>query len=63
MAKYTVNFVQWHTYEVEADNVDEAIEQAGEEFRDDMSNPVANTLWDEMVVENEEGKEIAHGFM
>lgn len=62
MAKFTVSFAQWSVYEVEADNVDEAIEQAEEEFCDDMRNPVANILWDEMIVENEEGEEIEHGY-
>lgn len=58
MTKYTVSFAQWSTYEVEADNVDEAIGQAKEEFNHDMRSPIANTIWDEMTVENEEGEMI-----
>lgn len=63
MAKFTVRFAQWNVYEVEADNVDEAIEQAEGEFIDDMITPIAYILWDEMLVENEEGKEIEHEYI
>jgi hypothetical protein len=62
MAKFTVSFAQWNVYEVEADNVEEAIEQAEEEFESDMRDPIANIVWDEMIVENEEGEEIKHGY-
>ena len=62
MAKFTVRFAQWMEYEIEADNVDEAIEQAEEEYDYDMSSPIANTVWDEVIVENEHGEEIEHGY-
>ena len=62
MATYTVHFIQEYTYEVEAKDVDEVIENAEEEFSFDMCSPVANTVWDEMIVEDENGEEIEHGY-
>lgn len=61
--KYTVRFTQWHDYEIEAENVDEAIDLAQEEFESDMHSPIANTVWDEMTVENEDGEELCSGYM
>ena len=63
MATFTVRFIQEHTYEVEANNVDEAMDIAEEDFSYDMRSPIANTMWDEMIVEDEDGEEIAHGYM
>lgn len=60
MATYTVSFAQWFPYEVEADSPDEAIEKAYEEFNEDMRRPIANTECDEVIVEDENNKEIAH---
>ena len=57
---YTISFAQWVSYEIEADNPDEAIEQAEKQFDRDMRSPIANTVWDEMIVENEDGEEIVH---
>lgn len=62
MAKFTVRFAQWTEYKIEADNLDEAIEQAEEEFNYDMRSPIANTVWDEVIVENEHGEEVEHGY-
>lgn len=62
MAKYIVRFAQWTEYEIEANSAGEAIEQAEEEFDYDMRRPIANTVWDEIIVENEEGEEIEHGY-
>ena len=62
METYTVRFIQEYTYEVEAKDSDEAIEMAEEEFSFDMRSPIANTVWDEMIVENENGEEIEHGY-
>jgi hypothetical protein len=53
-------FAQWHTYEVEADNPEEAIDIAQEDFIDDMRRPIANTEYDEIIVEDENNKEVAH---
>ena len=62
MAQFTIRFAQWTEYKIEADSADEAIEQAEEEFNYDMRSPIANTVWDEMIVENEHGEEIEHGY-
>ena len=37
--KYTIRFAQWYDYEIEADNEDEAIELAEEEFESDIRSP------------------------
>lgn len=58
--KYTVRFAQWYDYEFEADNGDEAVELAQEKFRHDMRSPIAKLIWDEMIVEDENGKELDH---
>lgn len=57
---YTISFAQWVSYEIEADNINEAIEQAEKQFDKDMRSPIANTIWDEMIVENENHEEILH---
>lgn len=59
---YIVRFAQWVSYEIEADNPDEAIEQAEEQYDYDMRCPISNTVWDEMIIENENGEEIEHGY-
>ena len=59
MATYTVSFAQWHTYEVEADDPDEAIDIAHEDFIQDMYRPIATTEYDEIIVEDENNKEVA----
>lgn len=60
--KYTVRFAQWYDYEFEADSEDEAIELAQEEFWHDMRSPLANLAWDEMIVEDENEKELEHRY-
>lgn len=60
MATYTVSFAQWHTYEVEADNPKEAINIAQEDFFDDMRRPIANLEYEEVMVEDEDDKEVVH---
>ncbi len=55
MRKYIISFAKWYTYEVEANYADEAIEQAKEEFDHDRRKPIADTVWDEMTVEDEKG--------
>ena len=60
MATYIVSFAQWHTYEVEADNPEEAINIAQEDFFDDMRRPIANLEYEEVMVEDEDGKEVVH---
>jgi hypothetical protein len=63
MATFTVRFIQQYEYEVEANDVDEAMDNAEEQFSYDMRSPIANTVWDEMIVEDENGEEVAHGYM
>lgn len=55
MKSYTVTFVQYYTYEVEAENEHEAENEAYKEFESDMCCPVANTFYDDIEIEcNEE---------
>ena len=63
MATFTVRFIQQYEYEVEANDVDEAMDIAEENFSNDMCSPIANTVWDEMIVEDEDGEEVAHGYI
>lgn len=60
--KYTVRFAQWYNYEIEADSEDEAVELTQEEFWHDMRSPIANLIWDEMIVEDENEKELEHRY-
>lgn len=62
MAKYTVFFHQIYEYEVEAENEDEAVNIAEEDFATDMRSPIANTVWDEVKVLDENGNEVIHGY-
>lgn len=61
MANYAVTFCQYHVYWVEANDESEAENKAYEEFRNDMTSPVANCSYDEVIVdeiiENEEEEE------
>lgn len=51
MREYKICFIKYHTYYVEAETEDEAIEIAEEEFCGDMCCPIADTTYDEMEVE------------
>ena len=51
MKNYTVTFTLYYTYEVEADNEDEAFDNAYEEFCSDMRYPVASTSYDFVHIE------------
>lgn len=51
MKNYTVTFTLYYTYEVEADNEDEAFDNAYEEFCSDMRYPVASTSYDFVDIE------------
>lgn len=55
--EYVVTFVQNHVYFVEADDECEAEDKAYEQFRSDMRTPIANTHYDEVIVEEEEWRE------
>lgn len=55
--KYTVTFVQYHTYEVEAENEIIAEGMAYAEFRSDMRRSVAHAWYDDVEVTCEEDDE------
>ena len=58
MKKYLVTFTQYYTYEVENNtDEDDAIEEAYELFRHEVSIPIANTHYDEVDVEEIEDDE------
>lgn len=52
--KFEVTFTQYYTYEVEAKSEDEAVSKAYRQFESDMLNPVANTAYDDVDVEEVE---------
>lgn len=58
MAHFTVNIAQWHSYEVDAETLDEAINNAKDEFYSDMRFPLANFGYEEMFVDDEYGNTI-----
>lgn len=51
MNKYTITFIKYYTYEVEADNEDEAIDEAEELFSSEMRRPIADCTYDEVEVD------------
>ena len=52
MAKFRVSFIQYHTYNVEADTESEAEDKAWKEFRSDMCGSVASTQYDNIEIED-----------
>ena len=50
MSKFEVSFIQYHTYNVEADTEEEAENKAFKEFTSDMRNGVSSTFFDDMEV-------------
>lgn len=48
MKNYRVDFTKYYSYYVEAENEDEAIEIAEEDFRAEMRIPIADTTYDEV---------------
>ena len=54
MATFRVYVTQYHSYEVEADDENEAERLGLEEFYADMRYPIANTSYDEVDVDVEE---------
>jgi hypothetical protein len=49
MNKYRVCFIKYYTYEIEADNEDEAIDIAEDErFYPEMRSPIADCTYDEV---------------
>ena len=55
---YTVTFIQYHVYEVEADSDSEAEKKAYEKFRGDMCRPIAQTWYDEVEIDCDEEEEL-----
>lgn len=51
MKRYTVVFTQYYEYEVKAHNEDAAFDEAYEEFRAEMSRPIARTGYDDVDIE------------
>lgn len=51
MNTYTVTFIQYYDYEVEAHNEDAAFDEAYKEFRADMSRPIARTGYDDVAID------------
>ena len=55
MNKYTVTFIKYYNYDIEANNEDEAIDIAFEEgFYRDTHSPIADYTYDEVEVEPNE---------
>ena len=55
MSKYTVTFIKYYSYDIEANNEDEAIDIALEEnFYPEMRRPIADCTYDEVEVEPNE---------
>lgn len=61
--KYTVRFERYYTYEIEADNEDEAFDNAYEEYQSDMRYPIADTWYDWVSVDCEEDEDEGYGVM
>ena len=51
MKNYVVTFTQYYTYQVEADNEQEAEDIAYNNFKSEMRRPIANTSYDEVEIE------------
>ena len=54
MAKFEVSFIQYHTYNVEADTEEEAEDKAWKEFQSDMRSSVASTQFDDIEIRERE---------
>ena len=51
MARFKVTYTQYSSYEVEAENEQEALTIAYYDFESDMRYPAANTFYDDVDVE------------
>lgn len=52
MARYSVCFTNYHSYEVEANSESEAEDKAYQQYKAEMSRPIAHTGYDEVEVQN-----------
>ena len=50
MARFEVSFIQYHTYDVEADTEEEAEDKAFKEFQSDMRRGVSSTFYGDMEI-------------
>ena len=50
MPRFEVSFIQYHTYDVEADTEEEAEDKAFKEFQSDMRRSVSSTFYDDMEI-------------
>lgn len=51
MNEYEVTFIKYYTYYVEAENKNEAIDIAENDFRADMRSSIADVTYDQVEVE------------
>lgn len=56
--EYTVTFIKYYEYTVEAESAEEAVDEAYEVFRTQMRQPVADTTYDDIEVLDEDGHEV-----
>ena len=57
MPKFKVCFIQYYSYEVEAEDEDDAFDLALDDFHSEMRQPIARTYYDECEVEEIEEDE------
>lgn len=50
MSRFKVSFIQYHTYDVEADTEEEAEDKAWREFHSDMRGSIASTEFDDIEI-------------
>lgn len=55
---YTVSLAKWYTYEVEADDLDEAINKAEDEYVSDITRSTCDIEYNSCIVEDENGEKI-----
>lgn len=49
--KYVVTFTKYYSYDIEAENCEEAKDKAYKEFASDMTKPSTNVVYDEVDIE------------
>ena len=54
MSKFEVSFIQYHTYNVEADTEEEAEDKAWREFQSDMRGSIASTQFNDIEIRERE---------
>ena len=57
MPKFKVQFTQYYSYEVEAEDENTAIDLALDDFHSEMHRPIARTYYDDCEVEEMEEDE------